>query len=455
MAFCCVSSLVQAEEPVIDPASFLSAPDAPVPEVIGGEPGVASSEADARMDRLEAEWKKFKEAQEAKSAKSSDPTFELGGQLIVDALWFNQDADSKATVGDVQDAMDFRRARLYGSGEAFEIFNYAMGFDFAQGSGNNGRPSFVDNYVGVKDLPYLDNLRVGHFFEPFSLERSSSNRNTSFIERSLADAFAPARNLGIMTFHETEDHSLFYALGTFRAGSDNFGDDIGDQEGQTVDGRLVYRPYYDEAADGRYMLHLGGAYSFRDASDGEVRFRSRPEAFGHSTSEGIETPYFVDTGNLVAHNSQLYGAELLWVHGPFSVQGEYMFAPVDRIGANNAVFQGGYIYASYFLTGEHRRYNLATAILDRVRPFENFFRLRTDGGPIEMGLGAWEVAVRVSHIDLSDQDVLGGNLTDITTGLNWYLTPYHRMKFNYIHADLHRGLASTTHIFGLRFDWDF
>ena len=68
---------------------------------------------------------------------------------------------------------------------------------------------------------------------------------------------------------------------------------------------------------------------------------------------------------------------------------------------------------------------------------------------------AWEVALRLSQIDLNNQDIVGGRLTDLTAGLNWYLTPYQRMKFNYILAHLDRGISSDTSIFGLRFDSDF
>jgi phosphate-selective porin OprO/OprP len=433
-----------------DTLIYAASPDEPAPVAQPDAP-LTPQEVE-QLRRMQAEWKESKRLEEK---ESSTPTFKIGGQIVIDALWFSQDANSRAAVGDIEDAFDFRRARLYGQGEAFEVFNYAMGFDFAQGSATNGRPVFLDNYVGVKDLPVLNNLRVGHFFEPFSLERSSSNRNTTFIERSLADAFAPARNLGIMAFNESEDRRYYYAFGTFHGGSDNFGDDEGDQEGGTADVRLAYRPWYDEDSRGRSMLHLGAAYSFRNASDGEVRFRSRPEAFGHSDSEAIATPFFTDTGDLPAHYSQLFGTEMLLVLGSFSVQGEYIFASVNRTTGDDAVFQGGYLYCSYFLTGEHRTYNRAGAIVDRVQPLENFFRVRTGDGPIVTGSGAWEVALRLSQINLTNLDVLGGRLTDLTAGLNWYLTPYQRVKFDYILAHLEKGVTSNTSIFGLRFDSDF
>jgi phosphate-selective porin OprO/OprP len=436
---------------VLDPHNNEPIPENPRPD--------QNDEFRLRLESLEEKWKQSQQAVPAKSEKPSSgtPTFKLGGQFVIDGLWFNQNSRSRAAVGDIDDAFDFRRARLYGSGEAYEIFSYTMGFDFAQGTATNGRPTFLDNWVQIKDLPWVNNLRIGHFFEPFSLERSTSNRNVSFMERSLGDALAPARNTGLMFFNQTEDESLFWALGTFRGNSDNFGDDEGDQEGQTIDTRIVYRPFYDEATNGRSMLHLGYAYSFRGAADGVIQFRSRPEAFGHSDSESTTTPYFADTGVINANHTQLHGLEMVWVNGPLSIQGEYMAAAVDRSDGRDVTFHGGYIYASYFLTGEHRPYNRASATMDRLVPINNFVRLPGTSGPLIQGYGAWELAARLSQIDLTNQDIQGGRSTDMTIGLNWYLTPYNRMKFNYIlaHRDQTGDGGSNTSIFGIRFDTDF
>jgi phosphate-selective porin OprO and OprP len=58
---------------------------------------------------------------------------------------------------------------------------------------------------------------------------------------------------------------------------------------------------------------------------------------------------------------------------------------------------------------------------------------------------------------LNDKDIKGNNLTDFTVGLNWYLNPYTRWKFNYIRAFLEdeRAGNSITDAYGMRFDYDF
>ena len=397
-----------------------------------------------------------KDAQEKKEKQAGKFTFNIGGQLVMDMLWFAQSPAAQATVGDANDVFDFRRARLYANGEFADQWSYVMGFDFAQGSGDNGRPTFLDNYIAVDELPYLGTLRIGHFFEPFTLERSGSNRNTMFMERSLTDMYAPSRNIGVMFYDQNEAQSLWWAVGSFRGMTDNFGDDAGDQEGQTVDMRLVNRPWYDEPSGGRYYLHLGAAYSFRGAADGTLQYRSRPEAFGNEDQSISATPYYVDTGVLPIDYSQLWGAELLWTHGAFSLQSEAVAAPIQLTSGESVVLTGAYVSVAYFLTGEHIPYNRELAITDRVRPFENVFRVRTEENQIVTGRGAWQIAARLSHLDATEGTVAGGDLTDFTVGLNWFLTPWHRMKFNYILANLdRRGISSETSIFGLRFDMDF
>ena len=68
--------------------------------------------------------------------------------------------------------------------------------------------------------------------------------------------------------------------------------------------------------------------------------------------------------------------------------------------ANN--FYGGYAFVSYFLTGENRPYNRKMGVFDRVKPYEDFFRVRDCDGNVSTGHGAWELAYRFSYIDMLD-----------------------------------------------------
>ncbi|MFM8634980.1 MAG: porin, partial [Planctomycetia bacterium] len=235
--------------------------------------GDAKSSVADRLSTVEKSLGKLVDAADKKKRDDAKkPLFILSGQMQADQIYFGQDEVSRKAVGDLQDGAQFRRLRIGARGTAFEVFEYSFGVDFALAS----NPSYLDNYIEWKQLPWLQNVRAGHYFEPFSLERVTQNRNNTFMERSLVDTFAPARNMGIMTYGTLLDERSTYAIGTFRTNSDNTGNDTFDS-GQALTMRGTWLPFWDEASEGRYYLHLGAAYSWRDASQNQVRFRNTPE----------------------------------------------------------------------------------------------------------------------------------------------------------------------------------
>jgi len=85
-------------------------------------------------------------------------------------------------------------------------------------------------------------------------------------------------------------------------------------------------------------------------------------------------------------------------------------------------FGGYYVSASYFLTGETRPYLMSEGEYDRVIP--------------KGKNGAWEIAARVSTIDLNDEsagvNILGGKATNYTLGVNWHINANFKWMFNYV-----------------------
>jgi len=62
--------------------------------------------------RLSTLWQERQKQLDKAAATHGKPSYQIGGQVQADTVYFGQDAVSRASVGDLQDAADFRRARL-------------------------------------------------------------------------------------------------------------------------------------------------------------------------------------------------------------------------------------------------------------------------------------------------------------------------------------------------------
>ncbi len=460
VAFSAMAAGVQGQEYQMADRQYNVGQPGPAVQTVADESG--SPDLAARVASLEAALKKAadKEAADKKKA-AGKPTVVVQGRVQADTLFFNQNADSRTRLGDIQDATYFRTARIGVGGDAFEVFSYRLEVDLAArntygAAADVSVTSFKDAYIEVKELPLAGSVQIGHYKEPFSLEELTSSRFISFMERGLPSAFVPGRNMGIRAMNTYGEESGTWAVGVFREMTDIPPFRADDDGGRSITARLTWLPWYDEATEGRGLFHVGFAGSYRDDDDEIVRFRSRPEVGMMRDSAGADRNV-VDTGNIAdVADSLLYGPELAWVYGPLSVQSEWIGASVHRTGANaDAFFSGYYVYVSYFLTGENRPYKRTAGCFDRVKPFENFFRVRDGDGNVRTGRGAWEVLYRYSTIDLQDTaaGVNGGTADDHTLGLTWYWTPYAKLMFNYIHTTAARPSAGWTvpmDIFGMR-----
>jgi len=318
-----------------------------------------------------------------------------------------------------------------------------------------------DAYVGMKDIPLAGYARFGHFKVPFGLEELTSFEDITFMERALPDVLTPRRQLGMAAYNQTDNQNVSWSYGVFFYDFDEavrVTED--DNQGLRAATRLVWTPYYDEASDGRYLLHTGLGYAHarpRLIDDPDVpgvsarlaEFRSRPEINRGS--------FLIDTGELDLQQYNTLDAEFAWVHGSLSIQSELTWSSLKEASGSNAELYGTYVYLSYFLTGEHRRYDRRFNAFDRVIPYENFWLVRTPQGT-RAGRGAWEAAVRWSFLDFTG--VNGQQLQDVTAGFNWYWNPNTRLMFNYIHTFAHNspvdpGADAQGDVFCMRMQVDF
>jgi phosphate-selective porin OprO/OprP len=267
-------------------------------------------------------------------------------------------------------------------------------------------------------------------------------------------AFTPSRNFGVMiwdNFDPCWDATWF--AGIFRADSPDSPSNTGlwrsDNNDWSFDTRLAWLPYYDEPSKGRYLLHLGGSYSFRHIG-GLTAGASGNQNVAYSTLNGLAE--FTKRSWVGSQGPLGFGAEaesnqwnqvngeFLAIWGASSVQSEY-FQVLMNSGEN---YQGGYAFFSYFLTGESRGYRKENKTIDRVTPYEPFFWIDACKGAA-CGRGAWELAIGYSWVDLEDgNDIVvtapatsanrrRGFNNDIIFGVNWYHNPWSRMTFNYEH----------------------
>ncbi|MCB1154654.1 porin, partial [bacterium] len=335
-----------------------------------------------------------------------------------------------------EDGAEFRAARLFVSGRLYKHVVFKAEYDFAGGDAD-----FKDVYIGLDDIPFLGEIKVGHFKEPFGLEELTSSRFVTFMERASISEFVPGRNTGVAFQNAVLDKRATYAFGVFREA-----DDFGTSEMPTswnLTGRVTAAPY----RSGSNVIHLGVAYShkFVRSNGADIRLRQRPES--HLARR------FVDTGTFEAENIDLLGAEAAVVFGPFSAQGEFLQAWINTGGGLQNIdgFRGGYALVSYFITGESRAYKDKSGAFDRVKPKKNFYATDSE----EIGCGAWELAGRFSHLRLNDRDapILGGEMNDFTVGVNWYLNPNVRVMANWINSYV--AGAGTSQVYQMRFQVDF
>ena len=347
--------------------------------------------------------------------KSSDGAtkIQLGGRIYNDWAWFSADPSLTADVGPHENGTEMRSARIYIKGTIDDRYFFKANYDFGSTKLGDGGPGFKDVYMGLKGLPIIKNIQVGHFKEPIGLDVLTSSKYITFLERSLTGGAEPSRNTGLMAFGATSGERMTYAVGAFRD-SNKFGAGNGDGS-YAFTGRLTALPLTNE--DHTKMLHIGLAASHRTVES--VRFKYRPESH--------LAPVYIDTGDLAADAENLVGLEWATVTGPFYTQAEYVYIDVSGTGsAPSPAFSSFYGQVSWFVTGESKVYSAKNATFGRVEPKRPWGK----GGP-----GAWELALRYSDININDPGINGGELEGLTGGVNWYLSSFSRVMVNYLRTD--------------------
>jgi len=345
------------------------------------------------------------------NAQTTEKEVKFGGRIMYDmATWGAEEFDNTGA--------EFRRVRLYSSGEIYGTVKYKLQLDFSA-----GKISFKDVWMELNKLPVKGNIRVGHFKEPLRLEALTSSKYITFMERGLPIAMSPERNTGAM-YHTTIGKKLSLQTGIFRQ-SDDFGNDKTANNNINITSRASYLAIND----GNKLLHLGVANSKRKSNDKSYNFSSRAE--NHLGNK------LISVNKEQVNYVNIFSGEMSYVNGPISLQMEVLqttinsIPEIERSFIINHEIISYYGQVSYFLTGESRSYKNSLSGFGRVNPKNNYG---------ENGWGAFEVAARFSAIDMEED----GSLEDITIGLNWYLNPNTRIMFNYVKGEMVNELGAIT-----------
>ena len=363
-------------------------------------------------------------------------SFQFGGRLMLDYDAFDFDGSNGGTpIGDSGDSSEaeWRRTRLTAKGTVKKDWSYGFTLNITDDEDKADINTAYIKYGGFKPF----SLTVGKFKEPFGLERLTSSKWITAIERAMIWEVVEGQGQpelgGVMvSAHHPEMANLNWALGVFDDGME----DADKDDNYALTGRVAVAPRFSEDS----FLHLGVAFSERDRDKTPYRVRTR---FGvHTINDDCSgcRPDLARWGK--GDDASQWGLEVAFVKGPFSLQAEYVDLEVDgssdvvlkeddgerRVDYSDLEGDGYYIQGAWTLTGEQRSYKTSGAYFDKIKP--------------KGAMGAWELVARYEEIDVEhDGEVANVNDTSnhdaekMLLGVNWYANNNVKFMLNYIDAD--------------------
>lgn len=355
--------------------------------------------------------------------KEIDTRVHLGGRLHLDYAFFDDDVTT------IDDDFDVRRGRPLIEAEFGE--DWKAKFEYEFGVNSNGIRAAWVQWDGIDHL----RVRAGNEIVPFGLDETESSNDIVFNERSIASALAPNYGTGVVVAgngHLWGDSRFTLAGGVY---TQPFGDvDYDRHESEHVS--FATRGTIAPIARKKEVLQLGASVEYRSVGgDNEWSVQRHPEAQLMPSLIGVS---LADVDSVTT-----FGFEGAAMYGPVLFQAEYIRSGVDRQSSStqsDADFDGAYAQLSWVVTGERHRYSRSLATFGGVRP-------RSAWGALELG-------VRWSMLDLTDNGVLGGDATNFTVGISWWIRENARLMFNYVNVDAKLSgtlVSDQPQVFALRF----
>lgn len=362
-------------------------------------------------------------------------SFKVRGRILIDAVFQDVDRETGADFS----TRAFRGRQIF-LGVEGQLNNY-FAYKAEGGAANGGAWAWDDVVIEYKPT---DNTSVmfGNI-KAAGLENLTSTRFTTFMDRGPYGEIGPDSYLtsAVVKFNGED----WTATAAVQGDSINNADvttavtgtpsvalspDLQERMGFTA--RASWAPVLTDSD----KVHLGAFGRYRD--------HGNEAAFSYATRPGTAFGGRYITSGAMGDTDTTWGVEGAWVHNAFSVQGEYASIDVTRLTTGTGATVGGdpkvqvgYVFASFWPTGEMRNYDPKKGEFSRPKILNPV----TAGG-----MGGLEVGIRYDWADMTDVYNTAGNAaaltaardageyTSWTLGVNYYPVPYVRFQANYTQA---------------------
>jgi phosphate-selective porin OprO and OprP len=301
-------------------------------------------------------------------------------------------------------------AKINVSGDITEDLAYKVQYNLAS---SKLKKAYID-FSGVK---YFD-IRLGKFSTDFGLsvdDKFTNSASATILANVTGDVDG-------ITLSKVLNDKL-YLSGSFV--TDNLNKNNSTNNFRTITTRAAYNPINN----GEYIVHYGASAQFNKAA------KSSDKKITYET--GFDSAYGENAinGSVLTNNLKVYGLDLGFAKGPFSMQAEMIKSYTKSKNNFKTRFNSSYVQMSYFVTGEDQTYDVKKGF--GTPDPKSTFSIK------EGGRGAWELVTRYNHVNMGRKSILIdqnnnesigslGKFHTMSYGVNWYWNPNFNMKLNYI-----------------------
>lgn len=367
---------------------------------------------------------------------NDDAIFKVRGRILVDAIF--QDIDrGGGTAGDIK-TRNFRGRQVFLGVEG--QLNSKFAYKAEGGAVNGGAWAWDDVVIEYKPTDFTS-LQFGNV-KAFGLENLTSTRFRTFMEQgAIGEVTEATYNLGVVAKTWGQNWTLSGAIQGDSLNSADVTAGVGAAANAKERMQYVVRGTFAPILTDTTKLHLGAWARYRDSgTEAGFTYQTRPnnQVSGRYSGTGV-----------IGESDTTYGAEAIYIFNNFSVQGEYAQIDVDPLPAlaATAVQSGkittGYVFGSWFVTGDSRIYDPAKAEINRPK-IKN---------PVTAGgFGGVEIAARYDFADFSDvrgttgaNPTMAGDFKAYTVGVNYYPTSYVRFTANFTHSESENAVLTNSY----------